>query len=98
MSVYQYDILKDTWIYAEIKQQVQEEEHSEQVQEYRQMLQAIVQARFPRLESLAKEVSGALTSPAALRDLIVKVSTAKIEKVVRQYLIEEKKSASEEIA
>jgi excinuclease UvrABC nuclease subunit len=93
MSVYQYDILKDTWIYAEIKQQVQEEEHSEQVQEYRQMLQAIVQARFPRLESLAKEVSDALTSPAALRDLIVKVSTAKIEKVVRQYLIEEKKSA-----
>jgi hypothetical protein len=98
MSVYQYDILKDTWIYAEIKQQVQEEEHSEQVQEYRQMLRSIVQARFPRLESLAKEVSGALTSPAALRDLIVKVSTAKIEKVVRQYLIEEKKSASEEIA
>jgi excinuclease UvrABC nuclease subunit len=98
MSVYQYDILKDTWIYAEIKQQVQEEEHSEQVQEYRQMLQAIVQARFPRLESLAKEVSDALTSPAALRDLIVKVSTAKIEKVVRQYLIEEKKRASEEIA
>lgn len=96
--MYQYDILKDTWIYAEIKQQVQEEEHSEQVQEYRQMLQAIVQARFPRLESLAKEVSDALTSPAALRDLIVKVSTAKIEKVVRQYLIEEKKRASEEIA
>jgi|SRR5690242_7565464 predicted transcriptional regulator len=98
MSVYQYDILKDTWIYAEIKQQVQEEEHSEQVQEYRQMLQAIVQARFPRLESLTKDVGGTLTSPAALRDLIVKVSTAKIEKVVRQYLIEEKKNTSEEIA
>jgi len=96
--VYQYDILKDTWIYAEIKQQVQEEEHSEQVQEYRQMLQAIVQARFPRLESLAKEVCGALTSPVVLRDLIVKVSTAKGEKMVRHYLIEEKKSASEEIA
>jgi hypothetical protein len=98
MSVYQYDILKDTWIYAEIKQQVQEEEHSEQVQEYRRMLQAIVQARFPRLESLAKEVGDTLTSPAALRDLIVKVSTAKIEKAVRQYLTEEKKSTSEEIA
>jgi len=98
MSVYQYDILKDTWIYAEIKQQVQEEEHSAHVQEYRQMLQAIVQARFPRLESLAKEVGGALTSPAALRNLIVNVSTAKIEKAARQYLIEEKKNTSEEIA
>ncbi|GHO92413.1 hypothetical protein KSF_024610 [Reticulibacter mediterranei] len=96
--MYQYDILKDTWIYAEIKQQVQEEEHSEQVQEYRQMLQAIVQARFPRLESLAKEVGDTLVSPATLRDLIVKVSTAKIEKAVRHYLTEEKKSTSEEIA
>lgn len=96
--MYQYDILKDTWIYAEIKQQVQEEEHSGQVQEYRQMLQTIVQTRFPRLEPLAKEVGNALTSPVALRDLIVKVSTAKIEKAVRQYLIEEKKSTSEEIA
>ena len=98
MSVYQYDILKDTWIYAEIKQQVQDEEHSEQMQEYRRMLQTIVQERFPRLEPLAKEVGGALSSPAALRNLIVKVSTAKAEKVARQYLTEEKKSASEEIA
>jgi hypothetical protein len=98
MSVYQYDILKDTWIYAEIKQQVQQEELAEQMREYRQMLQTIVQARFPRLESLAKAVGNTITSPAALRDLIVKVSTAKGEKVVRQYLSEEKKSATEEIA
>lgn len=96
--MYQYDILKDTWIYAEIKQQVQQEELAEQVREYRQMLQAIVQARFPRLEPLAKEVGNATTSPAALRDLIVKVSTAKGEKAVRQHLTEEKKGAAEEIA
>jgi hypothetical protein len=62
------------------------------------MLQAIVQARFPRLEPLAKEVGGTMTSPAVLRNLIIKVSTAKVEKAVRQYLTEEKKSASEEIA
>ncbi len=96
--MYQYDILKDTWIYAEIKQLVQQEELAEQIREYRQMLQVIVQARFPRLESLAKEVGSTIISPEALRDLIVKVSTAKGEKAGRQYLSEEKKSAAEEIA
>ena len=98
MHVYQYDILKDTWIYAEIKQQVQEEEYSAYVQEYRQMLQTIVEARFPRLEPLAKEAISHVTNPVVLRDLIVKVSTAKIEKAVRQYLNEQKKGRQEETA
>lgn len=90
--MYKYDILKDTWIYAEIKQQVQEEEYSAYVQEYRQMLQTIVQARFPRLELLAKEVISHVSSPSSLRELIVKVSTAKMEKAARQCLSEQKKS------
>jgi hypothetical protein len=98
MHVYQYDILKETWIYAEIKQQVQEEEYAAHVQEYRYMLQTIVQARFPRLELLAKEVINHVTNPVVLRDLIVKVSTAKIEKAVRQSLNEQKKSEQKETA
>jgi len=89
--VYQYDILKDTWIYAEIKQQTQEEEHLIYVQEYQQMLKSIVQARFPRLATLTKEVIGQVTDPALLRDLIVQVSTAKVEKEARHYLNEQRR-------
>jgi len=96
MHVYQYDLLKDTWIYAEIKQQVQEEEHSAYVQEYHQMLQAIIQARFPRLALLAKDVISQVTNPVVLHDLIVQVSTAKMEKAVRQCLNEQKKSGAGE--
>lgn len=94
--MYQYDILKETWIYAEIKQQVQEEEHLAYVQEYQQMLQSIVQARFPRLAALTKEVIGQVRDPAMLRDLIVQVSTAKVEKAARQCLNEQKQQCSDE--
>lgn len=92
----QYDILKDTWIYAEIKQQTQEEEHLIYIQEYRQMLQRIVQARFPRLVGQAKEVIGQVIDSVVLRDLIVQVSTAKVEKVARQYLNELKQQTTNE--
>ena len=89
-----YDILKDTWIYAEIKRQVQEEEKAASIQEYHQMLQAIVEARFPRLASLAREIADRITSPIELRKLIVVVSTAKVEKVVRHCLNEQRKQDS----
>jgi uncharacterized Zn finger protein len=91
-----YDTLKDTWIYAEIKQQIQEEEHAIYIQEYRQVLEAIVRARFPRLTHLTRDVMSQITNPAVLRDLIVMVSTAKMEKEVRHGLNEQKKSGSEE--
>lgn len=94
--MYQYDILKETWIYAEIKQQTQEEEHQVYVQEYQQMLQSIVQARFPRLAALTKEVIGQSIDPAMLRDLIVQVSTAKVEKAARQCLNEQKQQSINE--
>jgi hypothetical protein len=96
MHVYQYDILKDTWIYADIKQQIQEEEYRAYVQEYQQMLQSIVQARFPRLVALTKEVSRQVIDPAMLRDLIVQISTAKVEKVARQCLNEQKQQCLNE--
>ncbi len=81
-----YAILKDTWIYQEIKQEIQTEEREERTQEQRQILQEIVQARFPRLIPLVEQVSQQLTDLESLRKLIVKVSTAKVEKEARQCL------------
>ena len=79
-----YAVLKDTWIYQEIKQEIQIEEREERIQEQRQVLQEIVQARFPRLTPLAEQVSARLADLETLRNLIVKVGTAKVEKEARQ--------------
>ncbi len=83
-----YDLLRNTWIYQEIKQQVQAEEQQRSIIEHRQALLAIVQARFPRLTSLAAEVSFCLTDLDSLRDLLIKIGAARREKEVRQYLLE----------
>ena len=84
--MFKYDVLRETWIYREIKQQVQEEEQQHYLEEQRQTLLKIVQTRFPRIESLAKKVAENVTEPSLLRDLIVKISTARIEKEARQGL------------
>jgi predicted transposase YdaD len=81
-----YAILKDTWIYQEIKQEIQIEEREGRLQEQRQILQEIVQVRFPRLTSLAEQVSTRLTDLEVLRNLIVRVGIAKAEKEARQSL------------
>jgi len=84
--MFKYDVLRETWIYQEIKQQVQEEEQQHYLEEQRQTLLKIAQTRFPRIESLAKKVAENVTEPSLLRDLIVKISTARIEKEARQGL------------
>jgi predicted transposase YdaD len=86
--MHKYDTLKDTWIYQEIKQQIQEEEHQHRLVEQRQTLLQIVQARFPRIESLAKKAIANITEPAILQDLIVKISIARAEKEARQRFTE----------
>jgi hypothetical protein len=81
-----YAVLKDTWIYQEIKHEIQIEEREERIQEQRKVLQEIVQARFPRLAPQVEQISARLTDLETLRKLIVKVSTAKVEKEARQSL------------
>ena len=93
--MHNYDILKDTWIYQEIKQQVQEEEQQQRLVEQRQTLLTIVQARFPRIESLAKKVIENITEPAILRELIVRISIARAEKEARQSFTEVTKADDE---
>ena len=86
MVVYHYDILRDTWIYKEIKQEVQAEQQEERLAEQRQLLQAIIKARFPRLVSQVNRAVEQITETATLQRLLTNVGTAKIEKEVRQAL------------
>ena len=79
-----YEILKDTWIYDNIKQEVQEEIQQQQLIEQRRILLEIIHARFPRIEALAKQVVEGITKAEVLRELTVRVGIARTEKEARQ--------------
>lgn len=81
--MYRYDTLRDTWIYQEIKKEVQAEQREERMGEQRQLLQAVIKARFPRLESQVNKVVGQVTETATLQNLLIHVSIAKVEKEAR---------------
>jgi predicted transposase YdaD len=81
-----YDILRETWIYQEIKQEVESEEREHFLETQRQLLIEIVDARFPRLVLLAKSVAPVITEVSALHALILCVSKARLEKEARQSL------------
>ena len=86
METQKYDLLRDTWIYQEIRHQVQAEEQQHHLLEQRLILLEIVQARFPRIKSLVKQIAEQQNDLAQLRSLIVKISTASTAKQVRQEL------------
>ncbi len=86
MDTQKYDLLRDTWIYQEIRQQVQAEEQQHRLLEQRLTLLEIVQARFPRIKSLVKQIAEQQNEPVQLRNLIIKVSTAPTERRARQEL------------
>jgi hypothetical protein len=88
LDIQKYDILRDTWIYQEIRQQVQTEEQQHYLLEHRLMLLDIVQARFPRIKPHVKRIVEQVNEPTQLRSLIVKVSIASTEKRARQVLQE----------
>ena len=81
-----YDILRETWIYQEIKQEVVSEEHEHFLQTQRQLLVEIVEARFPRLLALATSIVPSITEISALHSLILCISKARLEKEARQSL------------
>ena len=86
MQTPRYDILRKTWIYQEIKQEVVAEEHERFLQSHRQLLIEIVEARFPRLLSLATSIVPSLTEVSALHSLILCISKARTEKEARHDL------------
>jgi hypothetical protein len=81
-----YDILRETWIYQEIKQEVVSEEQGHFLQIQRQLLLEIVEARFPRLSSLAMSVVPSITEVDTLHSLILCISKARLEREARQSL------------
>jgi len=88
LKTQKYDVLRDTWIYQEIRQQVQAEERQHYLLEQRLILLEIVQARFPRIKPLVKQVVEQLNEPAQLGGLILKISIAPTEKQAKQALQE----------
>jgi DNA-directed RNA polymerase subunit E'/Rpb7 len=86
--VQNYDILKDTWIYQEIRQQVIEEQEQSYISEQQHILLKIIHLRFPRATAQAKVTLETVSDPAILRSLLIKIGAARTEKEARQYLME----------
>jgi len=86
ISTAKYDMLKETWIYQEIIQQVQAEMQQQRLAELRSLIIEITRLRFPRCEAQVKHVAERVNESVRLHELTVKLSTMQTEKVVRQYV------------
>src|SRR5579885_2097609 len=84
------DLLGESWVFQEWRQQALEEgiqkERKEEVQRHRKMLLAFVQARFPALEQLAEERGKALDDLEQLQALILNVGLAAGEQEAKKFL------------
>ena len=78
-----YNLLKNTWIYMDIRQEVVEEIQQRQLVTQRHALLAIVQARFPRTERMAKRVIERVTNPERLQEMVMRVGMARTEREAR---------------
>ena len=93
------DILRDTWVYQEIReegleegrqegrQEGREEEKREELQRQRQLLTITVSIHFPDVLSLAQRCGEAIHEPDELQQLIMNVLTAANVDVARQHLL-----------
>ena len=84
------DLLNESWVFQEWRQQALEEgmqrERKEEIQRQREMLLAFVQARFPALEQLAEERGNALNDLEQLQALILNVGLAPSEQEAKMFL------------
>lgn len=80
-----HDVLRESPYYQEILQEGREEG---KIEGQRELLLAIVQARFPEMARLTKKLIAAIDDPASLQDVTVKISMAQTDKEVQQYLLE----------
>jgi hypothetical protein len=81
-----YEILQNSWIYQEIKQEIQAEENERHLQEQRQILLAIVHSRFPRIEGIVQNCIEQIESSHLLWNLLYNICTARVEKEARYHL------------
>ena len=80
-----HDVLRESPYYQEILQEGREEG---KLEGQRELLLALVQARFPTMARLTKKLVAVIDDPASLQDLAVKVSMAQTAEEVQQYLLE----------
>ncbi len=79
-----YLMLRDTWIYQDLKQEAQKEIQQKYVKQQQHILFAIVQARFPRIETLIGQLIKDTNELELLQTLIIEMGTARLEKDARQ--------------
>jgi hypothetical protein len=79
-----YLMLRDTWIYQDLKQEAQKEIQQNYVKQQQHILFTIVQARFPRIETLIRQLTKDTNELELLQTLIIEVGTARLEKDARQ--------------
>ena len=88
-----HNILRESPFYQEILQEGREEGLEKGLQEglqvLRETLLKVVQARFPRMARLARGQAAIIDDPAALENLIVKVSIAQDAKEAKRALLDE---------
>jgi len=78
------DILKDSWLYKEWEQRVEQG-----IQQTRQLdIVALVQNRFSSLTALAQERVALLKEPEQLQALLIQIAQAQTEQDARRYLLE----------
>jgi 5-carboxymethyl-2-hydroxymuconate isomerase len=85
------EALRDTWAYQEMIKEGREEARRETL---RDMLFAIVRARFPELVLLAKGLAAVIESPDVLRDLTLKMSLVQTSEDAQAALVEVSKENS----
>ena len=86
MATTKYNSLRETWIYQEIQQEFLAEFAEQHCEDQRQLLVAIVTARFPRMLKPLQNHINPLQDPLILRSLILKIGSARTEKEARQAL------------
>lgn len=80
-----HDVLRESPYYQEILQEGREEG---KLEGQRELLLALVQARFPTMAHLTKKLIAVIDDPASLQDVAVKISMAQTDTEVQQYLLE----------
>jgi hypothetical protein len=77
-------MLRDTWVYEDIKQEAQKELQRAYAEEQRHILLTIVQTRFPRIEALVQQLIANKNELELLQKLIIQIGSARLEKDARQ--------------
>lgn len=78
-----YLMLRDTWIYQDLKQEIQKDLETRYIEEQRHILLAIVQTRFPRIETLVEQLIADKGELELLQKLIIQIGSARLEKDAR---------------